>query len=73
VSVRGTADQPVTAALRRDRTRHPAEGLLGGCPGATGTVLVNGDLYRPDVLRERLNDVAFDAVWGVDGGSRVKG
>jgi thiamine pyrophosphokinase len=33
-------------------------------------VLVNGELYRPDVLRERLRGETFDVVWGVDGGSR---
>jgi thiamine pyrophosphokinase len=33
-------------------------------------VLVNGDIYRPDVLRERLRRETFDAVWGVDGGAR---
>jgi thiamine pyrophosphokinase len=33
-------------------------------------VLVNGELYRPDILRERLRRETFDEVWGVDGGSR---
>ena len=36
-------------------------------------VLVNGELYRPDVLRERLRGETFDAVWGVDGGARHAG
>ncbi len=33
-------------------------------------VLVNGELYQPDILKERLRRETFDAVWGVDGGSR---
>ncbi|MBI3108639.1 MAG: hydantoinase B/oxoprolinase family protein, partial [Candidatus Rokubacteria bacterium] len=54
VSVRVTADQPVTAALRCDRTRHPAEGLVGGGPGATGTVLVNGEVNPNPKAKMRL-------------------
>jgi thiamine pyrophosphokinase len=33
-------------------------------------VLVNGEPYRPEVLRERLAAERFDGVFGVDGGSR---
>jgi len=33
-------------------------------------ILVNGELYRPDVLRSRIEKEVFDLVLGVDGGSR---
>jgi thiamine pyrophosphokinase len=33
-------------------------------------VLVNGELYKPDVLRSRVREQVFDLVVGVDGGSR---
>jgi thiamine pyrophosphokinase len=33
-------------------------------------ILVNGELYRPDVLRSRIGKEVFDLVLGVDGGSR---
>ncbi|MDD5082582.1 MAG: thiamine diphosphokinase [Dehalococcoidales bacterium] len=32
-------------------------------------VLVNGELYRPAILRNRVHENAFDLVIGVDGGS----
>ncbi|MFC1917428.1 thiamine diphosphokinase [Chloroflexota bacterium] len=33
-------------------------------------ILVNGELYRPDVLRSRIRAEVFDLVLGVDGGAR---
>ena len=33
-------------------------------------ILLNGELYRPDVLRSRIGKEVFDLVLGVDGGSR---
>jgi len=33
-------------------------------------LLVNGELYEPDVARRRIRDEAFDLVVGVDGGAR---
>jgi len=33
-------------------------------------ILVNGELYKPDVLRRRLSTEVFDLVIGVDGGAR---
>ena len=36
-------------------------------------ILVNGELYRPDVLRSRIGKEVFDLVLGVDGGSRYAG
>jgi len=33
-------------------------------------ILVNGELYRPDVLRSRIRAEAFDLVLGADGGAR---
>jgi thiamine pyrophosphokinase len=35
-----------------------------------GLLLVNGELYKPDVLRRRIRDEAFDLVLGADGGAR---
>ena len=32
-------------------------------------ILVNGELYKPDVLRSRIRAQAFDLVLGVDGGA----
>jgi len=33
-------------------------------------VLVNGELYKPDILRSRISAEAFDLVIGADGGAR---
>ncbi|MFC1920010.1 thiamine diphosphokinase, partial [Chloroflexota bacterium] len=33
-------------------------------------IMVNGELFRPDVLRSRIHAEAFDLVLGVDGGAR---
>ncbi len=33
-------------------------------------ILVNGELYKPDVLRSRISAETFDLVLGADGGSR---
>ena len=33
-------------------------------------ILVNGELYRPDVLRGRIHTEVFDLVLGTDGGAR---
>ncbi len=33
-------------------------------------ILVNGELYKPDVLRSRIHAEAFDLVFGADGGAR---
>ncbi len=33
-------------------------------------LLVNGELYKPDVVRSRIRDEAFDLVLGADGGAR---
>ena len=33
-------------------------------------ILVNGELYRPDVLRSRIRAEVFDLVLGADGGAR---
>ena len=33
-------------------------------------LLVNGELYRPDILRNRIHAEAFDMVLGTDGGAR---
>ena len=33
-------------------------------------ILVNGELYKPDVLRSRIRTEAFDLVLGADGGAR---
>ncbi len=33
-------------------------------------ILVNGELYEPDILRSRLRDEAFDLVLSADGGAR---
>ena len=33
-------------------------------------ILVNGELYKPDVLRSRIRAEAFNLVLGVDGGAR---
>ncbi|MBI2527358.1 MAG: hydantoinase B/oxoprolinase family protein [Candidatus Rokubacteria bacterium] len=54
VAIRVTAAQPVTAALRCDRTRRPAEGLHGGQPGATGRVLINGAVNADPKAKMRL-------------------
>ena len=41
------ATQPVTISFRADRLRTPAPGLLGGDPGATGRVLLDGEAIDP--------------------------
>ena len=33
-------------------------------------ILVNGELYKPDVLKNRIQAEKFDLVIGADGGSR---
>ncbi|HEU5424401.1 MAG TPA: hydantoinase B/oxoprolinase family protein [Nitrolancea sp.] len=47
LQVRITAEQPVTVAFLADRLRRPADGLLGGGPGASGQVLLNGAPINP--------------------------
>jgi len=36
-------------------------------------ILVNGELYKPDVLRSRISNGVFDLVIGADGGTRYAG
>ena len=40
-------DSQVTISFMANRLEYPAEGLLGGKPGATGCVLLNGDPLDP--------------------------
>ncbi|MEZ4524110.1 MAG: hydantoinase B/oxoprolinase family protein [Thermomicrobiales bacterium] len=47
LAFRSTADQPITAAFLADRLREGPAGILGGGPGATGRVTVNGDEINP--------------------------
>jgi N-methylhydantoinase B len=42
LEVRSEAPQPITVGVRLDRVDHPALGLLGGKPGGTAAVTVNG-------------------------------
>jgi N-methylhydantoinase B len=42
LEVRSEARQPITVGVRLDRVHHPALGLLGGRPGGTAAVTVNG-------------------------------
>jgi N-methylhydantoinase B len=46
-----TGAQPLTAAFLADRLRQPAAGVLGGGPGATGRVTVNGEPINPKLQR----------------------
>ncbi|MDP6100883.1 MAG: thiamine diphosphokinase, partial [Dehalococcoidia bacterium] len=36
-------------------------------------ILVNGELYEPDVLRSRIHAETFDLVLGADAGARLAG
>ena len=36
-------------------------------------VLVNGDLYKPDIIRNRISRESFDLVIGADAGARHAG
>ena len=42
VVIESTAQAPIRAALQAERLRCPADGVLGGGPGACGAVLLNG-------------------------------
>jgi N-methylhydantoinase B len=42
MTFRHVGDAPIHARVRPDKIRHPAPGLAGGEPGATGRVLFNG-------------------------------
>jgi N-methylhydantoinase B len=42
LEVRSEAPHPITVGVRLDRISHPALGLLGGKPGGTASVTVNG-------------------------------
>ena len=42
LAVRSEAREPITVGVRLDRVTHPALGLLGGRPGGTAAVSVNG-------------------------------
>lgn len=42
VIIESLAKAPMRAAIQSERIRSPADGLLGGAPGACGEVLVNG-------------------------------
>jgi thiamine pyrophosphokinase len=56
-----------------DNERLPStKGSLFICDGNTmkALILVNGELYKPDVLRRRISTEEFDLVIGVDGGAR---
>ena len=47
LEVRSEARQPITVGVRLDRIDHPALGLLGGKPGGTAAVTVNGKPVHP--------------------------
>lgn len=42
VVIESTASAPIRAAVQAERIRSPADGVLGGGPGACGEVLLNG-------------------------------
>jgi len=42
ITYRVTGNEPVALSLQGDRTRYAAEGLRGGGPGKTGSVVLNG-------------------------------
>ena len=43
-------DSPITVSFMADRLKYPADGFLGGEPGATGQVLLNGQPLDPKVI-----------------------
>jgi N-methylhydantoinase B len=47
LEVRLLADRPAAVAFLADRLRNPAEGVLGGEPGARGAVYHNGEPINP--------------------------
>ncbi len=42
-----TSNKPIVLVMMAERTRHPAPGLLGGQPGATGVLMVDGVVSDP--------------------------
>jgi N-methylhydantoinase B len=47
LTIRSLAERPITAAFLADRLREGPAGLLGGAPGSTGSVTVNGVEINP--------------------------
>jgi N-methylhydantoinase B len=47
LTIRSLAERPITAAFLADRLREGPAGLLGGRPGSTGAVTVNGLAINP--------------------------
>lgn len=47
LAIRSVSDRPMTAAFLADRLREPPAGILGGQPGATGQVTLNGAPVNP--------------------------
>ncbi len=43
IAIESVSETPLSVSLLTDRTRYPAEGLLGGAPGLTGYVRKNGE------------------------------
>ncbi|WP_112662296.1 hydantoinase B/oxoprolinase family protein [Microvirga flavescens] len=48
IRVTPAGDLPVRITIRPDRTRFPADGLLGGKPGGLGELLLDGASIEPD-------------------------
>jgi N-methylhydantoinase B len=46
-----TGEHPLTAAFLADRLHSPAAGVLGGQPGATGELTINGEAVNPKFQR----------------------